>query len=289
MVNPHTSNSSPAPLDRPCHVGKQLRQAREASRLSVVSAAATLRLHPKIILALEADDFQQFEPVYVRGYLRNYARLLDLAVEPLLDDYNRSLAPPPAPEPVPAPPAAAQPRLRKHLRTALAIGLLPLLLWGVARTFQPSRPAPDATPPDVVAHVPAEPPVRVETPPPAAAPAVATTSQPLALPALPAEPPPPPPPAPPQPSIHTAVDHILLRLSASGWVSIRDHDGKRLLYETVPAASERRVEGQAPFTVVLGNAPATQLEFNGQPYPLPSAKTGTVARFTLGMTDAPPH
>jgi cytoskeleton protein RodZ len=286
LGNSHSSHSSAKPPERPSQIGEQLRRAREASRLSVVSAAATLRLHPKIIVALEAGDFQQFEPVYVRGYLRNYARLLELAVDPLLEDYNRTLTPPPSATPSPEP--AKAPRSFKHFTWLLAACALPLLLWGVTRAFQATR-AVDASPPEVVARVPAEAPTAAVNPPnpPAPSSAATTTTQALALPPSPAVVAPqaiaaPVAIAPAAVADGQGPDRILLRLSASGWVSIRDHDGKRLVYETLPADTERNLQGQAPFVVVLGNAPATQIEFNGQPYSLPQVKAGTVARFTLG-------
>lgn len=77
-------------------------------------------------------------------------------------------------------------------------------------------------------------------------------------------------------------DTIAIRLSASAWVSIRDQSGRRLVYENLPAGTDRRYAGQAPFAVVLGNAPAATVEFNGQAFDLPKGKGGTVVRFTLG-------
>jgi cytoskeleton protein RodZ len=73
----------------------------------------------------------------------------------------------------------------------------------------------------------------------------------------------------------------VLHLSAAAWVSVRDQAGHRLVYENLPAGTEQTYLGQAPFSVVLGNAPAAKLEFNGQAFDIPKAKAGTVAKFTL--------
>jgi len=61
----------------PCGPGPRLRDARLARSLTVEQAAAMLKLEPAIVAALELDDYGQLpEPLYVRGYLTSYARLL---------------------------------------------------------------------------------------------------------------------------------------------------------------------------------------------------------------------
>ncbi len=52
--------------------------------------AGKLHLRVRIIDLLEAGDYQQMpEPVFIKGYIRAYAKLLDLSSEPLLDSFNR--------------------------------------------------------------------------------------------------------------------------------------------------------------------------------------------------------
>ncbi len=71
--------------------GRQLRQAREARGLSEKEAAVKLHLHQRIVTWLEADEFDQLpSPIYVRGYLRNYARLLGLDPEKVVSAYDGS-------------------------------------------------------------------------------------------------------------------------------------------------------------------------------------------------------
>ncbi len=70
--------------------GAILRRVREAKGLDVPAVAGMLHLSEKKLEALEADDFAQLpEPVYVRGYLKNYARFLDEPAEPILNAYAR--------------------------------------------------------------------------------------------------------------------------------------------------------------------------------------------------------
>ena len=69
--------------------GGALRQARETQGLSVQEVASKLRLGLKQIDAIEADQFEKLpEPTIVRGFIRNYAKLLKMNPEPLLDAYT---------------------------------------------------------------------------------------------------------------------------------------------------------------------------------------------------------
>lgn len=76
--------------------GKRLRDAREAQKLSVSKVANLLHLDPRLVGALEHNDYEHLpEPIYVTGYLRNYARLLDLPEEEVVSSYQRLDMPPP--------------------------------------------------------------------------------------------------------------------------------------------------------------------------------------------------
>lgn len=69
--------------------GACLRRAREALELSRAEAAAGLYLNESIVTALEEDDHDALPgPVFVQGYLRKYARLLNIPERPLLKAYS---------------------------------------------------------------------------------------------------------------------------------------------------------------------------------------------------------
>ena len=73
--------------------GAQLREGREKMALSRGEAADRLFLAVSIIEALEAEDYHSLPPdSYVQGYLRSYARFLNLSPEPLIDSYKRQNA-----------------------------------------------------------------------------------------------------------------------------------------------------------------------------------------------------
>src|SRR5262249_50660744 len=82
--------------------GRVLGEARQAQNLSVADVARQLKLSVSQVEALESGDFQRLPgPVFVRGFVRNYARLLRLAPEPLLESVAALL---PREEPRPAAP-----------------------------------------------------------------------------------------------------------------------------------------------------------------------------------------
>ena len=69
--------------------GGALKAAREAQGLTVQEVAKQLRLGVKQIEALEADDFTALpEATIVKGFIRNYAKLLKIPSEPLVAAYN---------------------------------------------------------------------------------------------------------------------------------------------------------------------------------------------------------
>lgn len=70
--------------------GSVLAQAREAAGLMVEQVADKLHLSPRQVVALESNNFRELpEAPYVRGYLRNYAQLLDVDSAPLVEAFDR--------------------------------------------------------------------------------------------------------------------------------------------------------------------------------------------------------
>ncbi|HET7635827.1 MAG TPA: helix-turn-helix domain-containing protein [Burkholderiales bacterium] len=65
--------------------GGQLAAARQHYGLAVADVARQLKLNVRQVEALEEDAYEQLPgPVFVRGFVRNYARFLGLDPEPLL-------------------------------------------------------------------------------------------------------------------------------------------------------------------------------------------------------------
>ena len=70
---------------QPFSIGGALREAREQLGLSVADVANRIKFAPRQIEAMEADDFAHLpEATFVRGFVRSYARLLEIDPTPLL-------------------------------------------------------------------------------------------------------------------------------------------------------------------------------------------------------------
>lgn len=66
-------------------VGEQLRQGRERKGLSIEQVVAKLNLTSQVVKALEQDDEAHLpDKVFIRGYIRSYAKLLGLDADSLL-------------------------------------------------------------------------------------------------------------------------------------------------------------------------------------------------------------
>lgn len=133
--------------------GAQLKAAREGRSLSLAEMANRLHLDTRIVSALEADAYERLpDSAYVRGYIRSYARQLDLDAEPLIDAYNAQVGEPQAPvirpySSKPAAQASYSDRPVKAVTYFVAVGLLVLLVaWWQSQhgDRSPTLPVEDA-------------------------------------------------------------------------------------------------------------------------------------------------
>ena len=72
------------------HLGERFREAREARGLSITEASAVTRILPRYLEAIEASDMASLPgDVYARGFIRNYAQLLGLPAEEMIELYRQ--------------------------------------------------------------------------------------------------------------------------------------------------------------------------------------------------------
>jgi cytoskeleton protein RodZ len=263
--------------------GARLAAAREEAGLSVGEMAGRLRLHVNQVRALESEDLTHLpEAAYVRGFVRSYARSLNLDPAPLIDDLNAKVGLPPHSvvegmtrtrdySPVRA---SAQ----EHASRSVVLGLAVVALIGLgAIGWYATRPsAPEAVTVAPPAPAVTAPPAAVASDPPAAdapAAAPADTAEPAAA-AMPA-------PAPSQP---VADANALLSLSFSGisWVEVTDANGKVLLSQLAREGDVLKpAGGTPPLNVVIGDASKASVAVRGEPFNLEPIKRANVARFTV--------
>ncbi|MDP1658073.1 MAG: DUF4115 domain-containing protein [Methylotenera sp.] len=143
MTDDVTNNPSETGKTSFSPLGEVLASARNVKNLTVKDVSNNLRLSIKQIEALENNDFGGLsQPMITRGFIRNYARLLELDAEPLLASY-RARVPEVLPSALNVQTSSHQillgrnnqPKLKFILASALV--LLMLLAWFLYVNFMP--------------------------------------------------------------------------------------------------------------------------------------------------------
>lgn len=294
----HTSESS---LDNSTSLGALLRAEREKRGLSLGEVAERLKLSLKQLSAIESDHWHQLPgTTFARGFVRSYARYLELDEQQMLQLLDASLPtaapaanvgeavkPQAAAETHDKTPAAASSSSKASL---WAIGLVMVAVGGYSLySKQADKPAEPVLASAPLAQQPAsealaEEQAATEVPAPVTAEASA------AVPAAPVVTPAPVvvPAAPtvvaasaPAAAVVAANVAIEIRASAESWVEVRDRDGKKLIFGLVPANGSKSASGNGPLKVLIGNAQAVQLMHNGQPVDLAGKIRGSTAKLEL--------
>jgi cytoskeleton protein RodZ len=301
--SPGTAAVEPLPAGAVTSSGARLRAAREAAGLSLDQVAQQLKLAQRQVRALEDENFAELPGrTFSRGFLRNYARLLNLDADDLLQNLPDAAIAPSLGTPTlhsTGAMIAELPSAGVGKRASFARWLIPLALvacivgaatyeWyrgGLATLADAPRAAPPASLPDAnngasattalpnpLANegapttsiaTPATLPAIVDDKPPATATAAAAESTPA---------------APESPSREAP---ILLSYSGPSWTEIRDRSGQLLISRLVSARSVEPVRGTPPFDVVLGNASAVSLTYRGEAIDLAPYTRRNVARLSL--------
>jgi len=255
-------------------VGEELLRAREACGLEITDVAQQLKFAPRQLEALEQERFDLLPGATIaRGMVRNYARLLKLDPEPLIQRMADRLDAPDSnrlaerfSQPVPFSDGA---RRATFIYIGLSLGIL-ALVGGVVYEWRHER-----TPPQEAAASSA-PPLEPRTPPIAAQPALAV---PAALPPV-AMTQPSASAAPAKPAA-TGPNRLVVRCEEEAWLEVRDSAGRVLVSSLQPAGAERVLRTRPPLTLVIGNASHVQVTFNGRPIDLQPHTRVEVARLTV--------
>jgi len=136
-------------------VAEQLRAGRERQKLTVAEAADATKIKSDHIRALEAGQWKTFTaPVYLRGFIRNYAGYLRLEVPQLMRELEAELVKsrhfpetsslsPPAPGPLDF---VALWLSRLKWRLILPIVLIAGVVWGIFYAVNSYRTRPKKDP-----------------------------------------------------------------------------------------------------------------------------------------------
>lgn len=70
--------------------GEKLRQARESEGLTLEDVSNKLFLSRQRLMDLEKDDYSKVNSfIYIKGYLRNYAKLVGLDTDDIINRFNK--------------------------------------------------------------------------------------------------------------------------------------------------------------------------------------------------------
>ena len=113
--------------------GERCRKAREAQGMTQAQAAQRLHLSLTYLQSLDADDYERLpEATFVKGYLRNYARLLGLPADEIANTFQQMVNDDVLDKPLQLPSIAPPPSAwRKPVLIALALAVLVALLWAL--------------------------------------------------------------------------------------------------------------------------------------------------------------
>ena len=289
--------------------GALLRAAREKARLSEEDVASELHITVKKVHALEGDDYQQLHSdIFIRGYLRGYAKLVDLEPEALLENYaqaRRQAGLDSDEEQNPLQINIPEPR-RPLWHFGLGIGLLLLMLWAGSVWFLDNRPPADpanpegeisfnspefqpgskeaeatgnssdndAVPDDSQQAESGQEKLEESQTPSVSSNAMleAPSQDTLAIDAA------------QSPEPREELDLLRLVFSGECWVEVVDARGDVLETDLLLAGQSLELRGEAPFEVKLGNAQAVEMELNGEPFAFEPPEAGRT--LTLEVIDS---
>lgn len=260
--------------------GARLRAAREARKLRLEEVAESLGLGQEVVAALEADEYGRLgAPVYVRGYLRKYARLLALDGNELVREYELE-ASPRDPE-VLAHVTSGLPRrnIGRWLALAAATVVVIALVFGgiwAWRYMRHSRAAAPASTASIPVHpatartgtaVP-EKSTRAGVLSPATRPGAAANKTPS--------------------TAETGI-RLTLAVHQACWIEVSGVGGERLYYNLAPAGKTLNFQAaRGMLKVFLGNADGVSVTVNGKAFPIPAGtRSGNTARFVVEPSSAP--
>ncbi len=269
--------------------GPTLKAARQAMNVEPREVADALNLPLNIVEAIEENDFAQLpNPVFARGYVRSYAKLLELDPDPIVQQF-----PMPAeqavtensmsierPSPFAAIAATAQRLVREQQQLVVVGGaivggllLVMLLVWllgdseaeaaetSPAPTASTSQAATAAVAPIDAASATLAGERVVVSSLTESSDADGTVSQ----------------------RLDAGDGSMLFEFTDECWLEVRAADGQVLYSDLGKPSRPLKFTGTGPFSILLGYAPAAKLQFNGEAVALAPHTRNNVATLVLGQ------
>ena len=263
--------------------GAKLREIRNSRKMALEDIASELRLDLSLLENIEAECLDNLPSApFVKGYLRNYARILDVDYEPIIEAYNQVCG-------EDAPGLALVNQIKETTSgdrapryatwVVVAVMAISFMLWWWSEILSPSVDnkvqLSDATEvpqlqPTINAEV-------VEM-------SVEVLSAPESTEIIDA------------PVVEEALSEsdasvseqmvelatIELQFEDDSWVEITDARGEQLFLNIGKAGQNSTVEGVPPIKLLLGNSPAVIMQYNGELFDHRVYEKKGIARFSVG-------
>jgi cytoskeleton protein RodZ len=275
---PENDDNSADSEDNLSSSGTLLRQAREQQKLSVKYIAERLYLDIHVIKALEADDYEILPPIiFVRGYLRNYAKMVDISPTLVMRAFEQQQQPSSVKTPSLTPPSKPKKQASSRdlwPKIGSVVVVLTLMILVAVWQFSNNPISPTQTIVETPPIVPRSPETQPQIPEPPESPVNGRNGDEIENgTSLNNDNPMPEPPinlikpnnvadpiSPPESTAQTMHVHFKER----AWVKITDKTGKQL-YQGIGNAGERLpLEGTQPFYLKVGNIDGVNVEYNGE-------------------------
>lgn len=254
-------------------IGERLRQARVRAGITPAEAGAKLKMPTHVIEALEREDWTKIgAPVFVRGHLRSYSKLLGLPADAIAANVAV-----PAAKAADLVPRTYTPRMQRvaeqtgrRLVYVLITATIAVPVWLATRSHLDGS-ASDAVSLDGAATL--------TLPQPEAAPsadgqAASARVQPEPLVASIA-------PMPQRAQATLATGDLTVSFSGESWVRVTAPDGSIVEEAVVQPGQQRVFKSSQLGQAVLGNAQAISMQYQGRPVDLTPYIRANVARFTV--------
>jgi cytoskeleton protein RodZ len=275
----------------PLDPGDALRKRRLERGLSLPHVADRLRIRENVLLAIEENQTQNITPVYLRGYIRAYAKYLDVDLqdETVVRDLENTEDPQLQSVFTARPPPRSSDRWLKATSYVVASILIAALAWqftheavrfsqGESDGRVSEQTVPVSTPDQSnsqtagfeernshinasIASIDILSKSRQSAGEEAWA-AIASPSQPATQPL-------------------EGMQQLEIASSADTWIEILDASNRYLEMDLVRGGTKREYFGLPPFRILIGRASSVELSLNGEPVDLAPYTRGNVARLSL--------
>jgi cytoskeleton protein RodZ len=251
-------------------IGQRLRKAREDAGMSLAETSVKLKMPTHVVDALEREDWAKLgAPVFIRGQLRSYAKLLGLPADAIVETVVIPTA-----RPADLVPQTYTPRIQRvaeqtKLRLVYVVltAAIAVPVWLATRPqalMTDSTTAPlDLAPGEALPADPGVAPAPADAAPAQPSPLVASMTPML------------------QRQVAPAAPDLSVSFAGESWVKMTGPDGAVIEQTLIQSGQQRNFTAGQIGKAVLGNATAVSVRVRGQAVDLTPFIRANVVRFTV--------